>query len=383
MDIDALRKDYDQRVQNYARISRFVDSLFDLYKQTSGRNIVRSYASRIKDWESFLKKVEEKGLAGDDVWKEIRDILGFRIMCIFRGELDIIDEWIEDIFEVIEKETYEWGPIPTEKSGKETNRVVETGYTSIHYIVKLKGVDLSRGYSPLPFEIQTRTLLQDAWAEFNHEIYKSREVPQEVRRNKVILSEYLSAMNDHFESVRDSYLKSRPAEEALQSKNLEAIDLSGKELIRIDFSGCNLRRAKLVESRLLWCTFENADLSEADLTKAQLIFAKIRDAKFVKANLQDADLSYADLARSNLNFAYMEKSRLSYCDLSHATLRNARLRYADLSFAVLRQTSFRNSDLRNANLIYNYYFEEADFEGADLKDASIAKRENLESREEA
>ena len=383
MDFVALRKDYEQRVQEYAMISKFVDSLLDIYKQTSGRNVVRSYAFRIKEWESFLKKVEEKGFAGDDIWKNIRDILGFRVMCIFRSELDIINEWVENIFEVIEKETYEWGPIPNEKSGKETNKVIETGYTSIHYIVKLKEVDLRKGIRPLPFEIQTRTLLQDAWAEFNHEIYKSHEVPQEVKRSKVILSKYLSAMNDHFESVRDSYLKSKPAKEALDSKNLEAIDLSGKELVRIDFSGCNLRRAKLVESKFLWCTFDNADLSEADLSKAQLIFAKIRDAKFVKANLQDADLSYADLTGSNLNFANMEKTRLSYCDLSNAMLRNAKLRYADLSFAVLKQTSLRDSDLRNANLIYNYYFEEADFKGADLKDANIAHRENLESRKEA
>jgi len=377
LDIDALRKEYDQRVQEYTRISKFVDSLLDTYKQTSGRNIVRSYASRMKDWESFLRKVEEKGFTGDEIWEKIIDILGFRVMCIFRSELDIIDEWIMNIFEVIEKETYEWGPIPNEKSGEEMKKVVETGYTSIHYTVKLKGVDLSKGYQPLPFEIQTRTLLQDAWSEFNHEIYKSREVPQEVKRSKVILSKYLSAMNDHFESVRDSYLKSRPAEEALKSKNLEAIDLSGKEVMRIDFSGCNLRRAKLVESRFLWCTFDNADLSEADLTKAQLIFAKIRNAKFVNAKLQDADLSYADLTGSNLNFAHMEKSRLSYCDLSNATLRNAKLRYADLSFAVLKQTSLKDSDLRNAHLVYNYYFEEADFEGADLRDALIAKREKL------
>jgi len=328
MDIDALRKEYEQRVQEYTRISKFVEPLLDTYKQTSGRNIVSSYASRIKEWKSFLKKVEKKGFADDEIWEKIRDILGFRIMCIFRSEPDIIDEWVENVFKVIEKETYEWGPIPDEKSAEETNKVIETGYTSIHYTVRLKEVDLSKGYQPFHFEIQTRTLLQDAWAEFNHEIYKSREVPQEVKRNKVILSKYLSAMNDHFESVRDSYLRSRPAEETLKSKNLEGINLSGKELMRIDFSGCNLRRAKFIESRFLWCTFDNADLSNAKLGKA-------------------------------------------------------RLRYADLSFAVLKQTSFKGSDLRNSNLIYNYYFEEADFEGANLEGAIIAKREKLDSRKEA
>lgn len=181
VDIDALRKEYDQKVQGYTRISKFVESLLDTYKQTSGRNIIRSYAFRIKDWKSFLKKIEEEGLEGEEIWETIKDILGFRVVCIFRSELDIIDEWVKNILEVIEKKTYEWGPTPDEKSAEETREVIETGYTSIHYKVRLKKVDLSKGYQPLCFEIQTRTMLQDAWAEFNHEIYKSQRIPQEVQ----------------------------------------------------------------------------------------------------------------------------------------------------------------------------------------------------------
>lgn len=374
---DNLRKEFERRTQEYEPIRKLVEAHLEAYKQTSGR-IIRSYTSRIKDWRSFLNNVEREGLSGDRIWEESNDILGVRIVCLFSSELDVIDGWIKNTFEVIKEKRYEWGPVPQEKSKEEIRKVTEEGYTSIHYIVKPNKSDLSRGYRPYNFEIQTRTMLQDAWAEFNHEIYKSKEkIPEDIRRDKVILSKYLSAMNDHFESVRDAYLRTKPLEEALESKDLERRDFSGRELLWVDFSGYNLRHAKFVESRLLWCNFDGADLSEADFTKAHLSYAKIRNAKLIRTVLSDSDMAYTDLSRSNLNYANLEKALLPYSDLSYAKLRNANLRYAELSFAVLKQTSFKESDLRNAHLIYNYYFEEADFENADLSDAIIIRRERL------
>jgi uncharacterized protein YjbI with pentapeptide repeats len=375
-----IRREFDQRILGYELIRKFVETPLEAYKQTSGRGIIRSYTSRIKEWGSFIKNVEEKGVSNERVWKDevADDILGVRVICLFRSELDVIDGWIKDTFEVIKKKRYEWGPVPQGKSKEEVRKVTGEGYTSIHYIVRLNKADLSRCPKPYNFEIQTRTMLQDAWAEFNHEIYKTKEkIPEEIFRDKIILSKYLSAMNEHFESVRDAYLRSRPPKEVLESKNLEDQIFSGRELLRADFSGCNLRRAKFIESRLLWCDFDGADLSEADFTKAHLSYAKIRNAKLIKTILSGSDMAYADLSRSNLNYANLEKALLTYSDLSYAKFRNAKLRYADLSFAVLKQTSFKEADLRNAHLIYNYYFEEADFEKTDLRDATIVKQENL------
>jgi len=378
MTSEDLRKEFENRTKEYEVIQGLVEGYLSVYKRTSGTGIIRSYTSRIKEWKSFFEKVEREGYSATKVWDEVNDILGVRIVCLFRSDLDLVDEWLHDMFRCFDKKCYEWGPVPQEKFRQEVRKVAEEGYTSIHYIVGLKENDLAKGLKPHKFEIQTRTMLQDAWAEFNHEIYKRREeVPEDIRRSKVILSKYLSAMDDHFQLVREDYLRLRPVEEAVKSKDLEGKDFSGQEFFHVDFSGQNLRGTKFVGSRMLWCNLDDADLSGADLTEADLSYAKMRNAKLTKAVLYKSRLNYADLSRSNLNYANMEKASLSYADLSYAKLRSAKLRYADLAFAVLRQTSFREADLRNTILVYNYYYEEADFENADTIDATIVKREKF------
>lgn len=67
MTVDELRIQFDQKTQEYEAIRILVEGHLGVYARTSGRGIVRSYTSRIKEWSSFLKKVEQQGLSGNKV----------------------------------------------------------------------------------------------------------------------------------------------------------------------------------------------------------------------------------------------------------------------------------------------------------------------------
>jgi len=358
-----LKAEFYKRCLIYEQVARDALVLLDGYSRGVGRDTLRFYTWRIKEEQSFTRKVESKGATGDEMWSQITDILGLRLICLFKSDLEILDAFINDKFDVQSRES----------------KTTEEGYRSVHYVVTLKQADCAfssgrLGYN-YPFEIQCRTLLEDAWAGVSHPAYKTGSPPIDIDTNLELLSKYLSAADVHLEHVRDLYLRYRPLPEGIEMKNLEGADFSGQELHRVDFSGFNLRKANFKEATFIFSNLDDADFTGATLEKADLSYAKMRGTTLVSANLFGARLVYADLSRAVLNNAMLEKAMLTYSDLTDAKLWSAKMRYADLSFATLFGTSFKKTDLRNAHIIYSYYYESADFEGADLTNAEIVSRE--------
>jgi len=362
---DELKSEFYKRCFIYEQVAKDALAVLERYRNGVGRDVLRFYTWRIKDEASFANKIEEKGISGNRIWSKIADILGYRLICLFKSQLADLDTFISSSFEVISKDQ------------KDTNE----GYKSVHYGVYLKKdhcvESLHHSGEKYPFEIQCRTLLNNAWAGVSHlTAYKTGTLVSDIHVNLELLSKYLSAADAHLEYVRDLYLSHRSLPEALELKNFEGKDFSGQELLWVDFSGFNLKKANFGEAKLIYCNLDDADLTEASLEKVDLSFAKMRRAKLVNANLFQAQLPYADLTGAILNDSMLEKAMLAYSDLTDAKLWGVKMRYADLSFATLLRASFRKADLRNTHFIYNYYYESADFSETNLKDALIKTREH-------
>jgi uncharacterized protein YjbI with pentapeptide repeats len=73
-------------------------------------------------------------------------------------------------------------------------------------------------------------------------------------------------------------------------KTFENCDMRKANLIKIDFSGCNLQGANLSYSNL-----KEANFSRADMRGCSLWNANLESANFTDANLENADLDYAKL----------------------------------------------------------------------------------------
>jgi putative GTP pyrophosphokinase len=159
--------------------------------------------ARVKDFTSYHKKYirllqKEAAKPADSASTDplITDIIGVRIVCLFFEDLSTVVETMKGLFEVVE----------VERKGSNYS-FKEFGYESIHLLIKVPasmidkhgnpGLDLS--------EIQIRTVLQDAWAEVEHDlIYKAEFSPfdESMKRKLAAVNASLSLADTIFQEIR-------------------------------------------------------------------------------------------------------------------------------------------------------------------------------------
>lgn len=164
-----------------------------------------TYKLRIKSFDSYYKKVlrqKPSEVFASDKLVCITDIIGIRIICAFLEDIGEVKEQLLELFDVKEVEVK-----GSEQSFK------EFGYESVHVLVGLDEdcIDSDEATAhPLPdelvCEIQIRTILQDAWAEVEHElIYKTEFTPFDMplRRKLASMNASLSLADIIFQEIRD------------------------------------------------------------------------------------------------------------------------------------------------------------------------------------
>ena len=171
---------------------------------------------RIKTWDSIVQKIERKNLSPTSI-QEIHDVIGFRIITLFKRDVDTICEIINREFNVLYFD---------DKAAEKEADVF--GYLSVHYEISLKdhwmGAPTTAKFRGVHAEIQVRTFSQHVWAASSHLLqYKIEEtVPLAMRRNIYRLAAVLEIVDNELESIRsfrDSY----------QSKLKETPDAAQRE----------------------------------------------------------------------------------------------------------------------------------------------------------
>lgn len=153
---------------------------------------------------------------------------------------------------------------------------------------------------------------------------------------------------------------------------MPGVNLSKLELPRADFTGADLRDAKLanvrgplasfVQANLVGADLRNATFFGADFFGATLFGASLRGATFLGADLRGAHFRWADLRGAHLEEAHLRQAHLEQANLRGANLRGAHLEEAYLELA----------DLDGANLA-GAHLEEAVLFGANLAGAHLAR----------
>jgi ppGpp synthetase/RelA/SpoT-type nucleotidyltranferase len=195
MDTQTLLNEYKTRREELERLMNTAKLLLDgAIKRL--RIKIHSFPTRIKSFDSFADKVRRKN--SRHPFTEIHDIVGLRVICLFRSDIQRIGDIIEDTLEITQKEN-------TIDGGKEDM----FGYMSLHYIAKLKG-ELD-GIEELPFEVQVRTIAQDAWASVSHHLLykKGTPLPRDLERDFNALSGLFYVADTHFSMVRLGGAKDR------------------------------------------------------------------------------------------------------------------------------------------------------------------------------
>ena len=167
-----------------------------------------TYKSRVKSFDSYYKKVIR--LKPQKVTEKcdliyLTDMMGIRMICAFLEDINLAVEQIKNLFEIKEVEV----------KGAE-KKFSEFGYESTHVLVGIpkefippligKYENLKPISAEIVCEIQIRTILQDAWAEVEHElIYKTEFNPFDIplRRKLASINASLSLADITFQEIRD------------------------------------------------------------------------------------------------------------------------------------------------------------------------------------
>lgn len=171
---------------------------------------IKLIMSRIKHPEKVVEKIFRKpeifpNKLSLDSLHRMHDTIGVRVIVYFSSQLSLIDRELRNSsFLEIDKNTPPEAFFEPEKLCRLglshiENKQKDSGYSSIHYMVRLKVSSVPIEDRPI-FEIQVRTLAQELWCELEHVLsYKPETRPFfSAKRRFQILSREVSVIDEHF-----------------------------------------------------------------------------------------------------------------------------------------------------------------------------------------
>ncbi|KRE63656.1 GTP pyrophosphokinase [Nostocoides sp. Soil756] len=173
-----------------AEVTRTIDEAGINYLSVTGRT---------KSVPSFAAKA--RGVLADsgraDPLVAVTDQVGVRVITYVQRDIDAVADLLAEQFTVLDDRDL----------GEETAAAGRFGYASRHLLVT-RAPSAEAGYEPLRCaSIQLRTVLQHAWAEFEHDIrYKGTVPPEQVPdldRRFTLAAGLLELADREFETIRD------------------------------------------------------------------------------------------------------------------------------------------------------------------------------------
>jgi putative GTP pyrophosphokinase len=185
-----------------AQRSKWEQTLLDLHHSLRALLEKHGYTPtvkyRVKGFANYFEKLSRLSKKSRGKTPPlISDLLGMRIICPFLEDTEAIEKILLENFDVIEVE---------HKGQQHSFR--EFGYDSVHLLIRLDSGQLRFDLPGVAnvVELQLRTILQDAWAEVEHElVYKSNiPLPKEsVKRKLAALNAILTMSDLMFQEIRD------------------------------------------------------------------------------------------------------------------------------------------------------------------------------------
>jgi putative GTP pyrophosphokinase len=172
--------------------------------------VIHSFKMRLKNRMHLEEKVIRKYRDGrvideNNVFDEITDLAGVRILHLFQEDFSKIDDVVRkkvdvdgDWFFSERPKAYTWDPEAAAFFQKFDLDVQQkdSAYTSVHYLVR------PRERSPYCCEIQVRTLFEEIWGEVDHKINYPKQTEKLALREQIkVLSKITGAGSRLLDSI--------------------------------------------------------------------------------------------------------------------------------------------------------------------------------------
>lgn len=276
---------------------------------------------RVKRLPSLLEKLHRKFSAKElveprSVFARLTDLMALRAVCPFLEDVDLVVDSARTVFEIHE----------VDQKG-EGMSFSEFGYSSTHLLVSVP-YELQREFPTLAefkVEIQVRTILQDAWAEVEHElIYKVGAHPlnQQIRRKLAALNANLVLSDTIFQEVRD-YQKANISDLARARENhLEHATGEHPLYVAPGEPAARPRKASQSDIEKLLKKGLNAQIA-GEMEDAVRIYTDLLELPLDNFTLSVV-LNHRGMARESLEFH--QEAVEDYVRAGHTDPRNARAR---------------------------------------------------------
>ena len=167
---------------------------------------VTKIEGRVKDQEECIKKFQRKyqvKLEADEQPYEIKDfisdLIGIRIVCLYEDQVSVVAELLQRHFRILNL---------TDKTSELESTEDSFGYKGVHM-----DLALSAEMASLPkylaqgegcFEVQIRSLIQDAWSRLDHKIKYKKSIPLDLKRRISVLSALFELADREFKEIRNA-----------------------------------------------------------------------------------------------------------------------------------------------------------------------------------
>ena len=231
-DRNKLSLDFERYADLRKKITRELEYYIEEILETLPSQIL--IKARTKDFASYFSKYLKilRNDLGEGKSSQINDLIGIRIVCPFIEDIELVEKCLEEHFKILEVER---------KGADQTFK--EFGYQSTHLLIEIPPVFFMQ-FGEIDCqvaEVQIRTILQDAWAEVEHElIYKSEFTPLDnpIKRKLAALNANLSLADIYFQEIR-VYQRdlNREQDQRRESFFKKIEDITDGEIFRVEDAG--------------------------------------------------------------------------------------------------------------------------------------------------
>lgn len=199
------KKPFDTLMSYYQCAIMEVETKFKVlseeYSLEYDRNPIENIKSRVKSFDSLLKKIRRKNipLTMTAIEENIQDIAGVRVICSFPDDIYRLADCLlsQDDIILLEKKDYIKNPKPS-------------GYRSLHLIIQTP-IFLQEGKRMVTVEVQLRTIAMDFWASLEHKLRYKKNISEE---QSAFLAEEMSqcaeisaSLDERMQKVKDMLIQ--------------------------------------------------------------------------------------------------------------------------------------------------------------------------------
>jgi putative GTP pyrophosphokinase len=197
--IQRNKKPFDLLMCYYECAIMEVETKFKVLNQEHSleydRNPIESIKTRVKSYESILKKIRKKDIpiTMEAIEENIKDIA--RVICSFQDDIYALEESFlkQDDIELIERKDYIKNPKPS-------------GYRSLHLIVQVP-IFLQNTKKFVNVEVQFRTIAMDFWASLEHKMRYKKDIPESqvkfLQEELYDCAEQSAKLDERMQGIRD------------------------------------------------------------------------------------------------------------------------------------------------------------------------------------